>query len=63
MSQCKNCKRELSSNEIGLSRKLINKETVDYYCLDCLALKFGCERKKLEEIIERCKCQGCLLFC
>lgn len=62
MSCCKTCKKELSSDEIGLSRKLINKETADYYCIDCLSLTFNCEKEKLEGVIERCKKSGCLLF-
>ena len=36
--QCYVCGKEnLSKDEIGLTKKLINKKAVSFYCIDCLA--------------------------
>ncbi len=62
MSQCQKCKRDLSPNEIGLTKKLINRGATEYYCIDCLAELFNCEVPLLEKKIEHFKKQGCALF-
>lgn len=62
MSQCKNCKRNLVPDEIGLTKKLINRGTTEFYCIDCLAGIFNCDVPLLQKKIEQFKKQGCALF-
>lgn len=62
----KNCyvcgKEALSKNEIGLTQKLLSKETKTFYCLDCLADYLEVDAEFLLTKIEEFKSQGCDLF-
>ncbi|HBV68273.1 MAG TPA: hypothetical protein DEF04_08875 [Clostridiales bacterium] len=62
----KNCyvceKENLSKNEIGLTIKLLNKNTKYFYCLDCLAEYLEVDTELLLEKVEEFKEQGCPLF-
>ena len=62
MSSCKKCGKELTGNDIGLTKKLINRGSVKFMCIDCIAEKFNCPRELLEEKIEQFKAAGCTLF-
>ncbi len=62
MSECKECKKTLTPNEIGLTKKLINRGSTEFYCIDCLAEMFKCDTALLEKKIEQFKKQGCVLF-
>lgn len=62
MSRCKSCDKELTGNEIGLTKKLINRGLTEFYCISCLAEKFNCDVPLLETKIEQFKKQGCTLF-
>lgn len=62
MSLCIECKRELDKNDIGLSKKLINRGLTEFYCIDCLSAKFDCPKEILEQKIEQFKKSGCVLF-
>lgn len=62
MNTCINCGRELCGNDIGLTKKLINRGATDFFCIDCLAEKFDCSRELLEEKIKQFKSSGCTLF-
>lgn len=62
MSECKNCKKTLTPNEIGLTKKLINRGSTEFYCMDCLAEIFKCDKPLLEKKIEQFRKQGCVLF-
>ena len=55
-------KEHLSRNEIGLTKKLLDKEAVRFYCLDCLAEYLEVETEFLLAKIEEFKEQGCDLF-
>lgn len=59
---CCDCARQLKRDEVALSRKLIDVDTQDFYCLDCLAEFIGCTKQDLEEKIQEFKEQGCTLF-
>lgn len=59
---CRRCKRELTPDEIGLTKKLVNRGSQVYYCLDCLADGFQVTRADLEEKIRYFKEMGCTLF-
>lgn len=64
--EVRNCyvcgKKQLSKNEIGLTKKLINKKTVSFYCIDCLADYLEVTTEELEAKIEEFKEEGCTLF-
>lgn len=62
MSGCKNCGKKLVPNEIGLTKKLINRGSTEFYCMDCLAEMFKCDKELLERKIEQFRKQGCVLF-
>lgn len=62
MSNCKKCGKELSGNDIGLTKKLINRGSTEFLCIDCIAEKFDCTKELLEEKIRQFKETGCTLF-
>lgn len=56
------CGRELSADEIGLHKKMINRGSTEFMCITCLAAFFHCEEKLLEQKIQQFREQGCMLF-
>ncbi len=62
-TDCAYCGSEkLSSDEIGLNRKIIHRQIERMMCLTCMAAYFETTEKELEEKIEEFKRQGCALF-
>ena len=59
---CSECGKELTRNETGISRKLINRATTVFYCLDCLSHIYDLSKEQLEELIEHFRRSGCTLF-
>jgi len=59
---CYTCGRPLTSNEEGLSRKLINRGTDKLYCYACLSKSFRVPEEKLREMVVRFREAGCTLF-
>lgn len=59
---CMKCGKALSGNDVGLTKKLINRGSTEFMCIDCLAEKFNCSRELLEKKIEQFKASGCTLF-
>jgi len=55
-------KENLSKNEIGLTKKLFDKNTKRLYCLNCLAEYLEVDTEFLLEKVEEFKTQGCTLF-
>ena len=55
-------KSPLSKDEIGITKKLIDKKTVNFYCLPCLAEYFEVDEEELIAKIEEFKNEGCTLF-
>jgi predicted nucleic-acid-binding Zn-ribbon protein len=55
-------KTPLTKDEIGLTKKLIDKKTTKFYCLSCLAEYFEVEVDELLAKIEEFKNEGCTLF-
>ena len=55
-------KTPLTKDEIGLTKKLIDKKTTKFYCLSCLAEYFEVEIDELLAKIEEFKNEGCTLF-
>lgn len=62
MSTCKKCGRELNGNDIGLTKKLINRGSTEFLCINCIAEKFDCSKELIEEKIKQFKAAGCTLF-
>lgn len=62
MSNCKKCGKELSGNDIGLTKKLINRGSTEFLCINCIAEKFDCSKELLEEKIKQFQESGCTLF-
>ncbi|MCX5813952.1 MAG: hypothetical protein NT178_15605 [Proteobacteria bacterium] len=61
--RCYVCGREaLSKNEIGLTKKLLDKESKRFYCVDCLAEYLEVDTEFLLAKVEELKEQGCDLF-
>lgn len=55
-------KTPLTKNEIGLTKKLINKTAISFYCIDCLAEYLEVTTEELEAKVEEFKEEGCTLF-
>ena len=59
---CCDCGKKLKKDEIALTRKLIDSDAENFYCLDCMAENIGCTVEDLKEKIVEFKEQGCTLF-
>lgn len=59
---CVKCGKQLGGDDIGLTKKLINRGATEFMCIDCLAEKFNCSRELLEKKIEQFRASGCTLF-
>lgn len=64
--ECQSCyvcgKEKLSKNEIGLTKKILDKNAKCFYCLYCLAEYLEVDTDFLLEKVEEFKMQGCTLF-
>jgi len=61
--KCYICGKEyLNKNEIGLTKKLLEKDTYRFYCFDCLAEYLEVNVEFLLAKVEEFKEQGCELF-
>lgn len=60
--QCYQCGKELSYNEIGLHKKLVNRGSTQFLCIKCLGKEFRVSEELLRQKIEDFKQMGCLLF-
>jgi hypothetical protein len=55
-------KDALSKNEIGLTKKLLDKNSKQFHCIDCLAEYLEIDTEFLLAKVEEFKEQGCKLF-
>lgn len=55
-------KTPLSKDEVGLTKKLIDKKPDKFYCLSCLAEYLEVTEEELQDKIEEFKDEGCTLF-
>ena len=55
-------KTPLTKDEIGLTKKLINKKATSFYCLSCLAEYLEVTEEELLAKVEEFKNEGCMLF-
>ncbi len=59
---CIRCSAALTRDEIGLTKKLINRGCTEFMCYDCLAKHFDVTVTLLREKVEQFREMGCLLF-
>lgn len=59
---CCECEKKLVKDEIALTKKLIDPESQEFYCIPCMAEYLGCTEQDLKEKIQEFKEQGCTLF-
>jgi len=59
---CVSCNKNISRDEVALSQKLLGREIVEFFCIDCLAEFLECDRDDLIVKIQEFKEQGCTLF-
>ena len=62
MYKCFKCEKELSSDEIGIYKKLVNRGAESFLCIECTAAHFEVSVSDLEEKIKQYKKMGCTLF-
>jgi biotin operon repressor len=60
--QCTDCDKQLMKDEVAISKKMLGRNIVAFFCLDCLATELDCEREDLEIKIQEFREQGCSLF-
>lgn len=60
--KCIKCQKELSNDEIGLHKKLVNRGAKEFMCMNCLGKYFKITPSQLEEKIMYFKNSGCTLF-
>ena len=62
MSKCIKCGKEITNNEVGLTKKLINRSATEYMCIECMAKYFDVSVERLNEKVEEFISAGCTLF-
>ena len=62
MCNCMKCNRQLTSDEIGLFKKLVNRGSQQFMCLSCMSEYFEVSEAALSKKIEEYKKIGCTLF-
>lgn len=62
MACCKKCKKELTYNEIGATKKFINRNCKEFFCRECLADWLNIAPEIVDEKIEQFKAAHCTLF-
>ena len=62
MEKCMKCARELTKDEIGLHKKMINRGSTEFMCIHCLAGFFKCSEELLYKKMEEFRKMGCMLF-
>lgn len=62
MSNCKECGRILTTNEIGISMRLLGRDGRQLMCRECLARDLKVDPELIDRKIEQFKQLGCPLF-
>ena len=63
MAICYVCGKDpLSKDEVGLTKKLIDKKAKKFYCIECLAAYLEVTEEELNNKLEEFKDEGCILF-
>ena len=59
---CKQCGAPLTHDEVGLTKKLINRGCTEYLCYGCMASHFQVTVELLREKVRQFREMGCTLF-
>lgn len=59
---CLTCGKELTNDDIGFHKKMINRGATEFCCIECLSEYFGIPVEKSYDMIERFRSSGCTLF-
>ena len=59
---CMQCGQRVSRDEIGLTKKLINRGTTKWLCCSCLSRHFDVSVDVLKRKVEEFREMGCTLF-
>lgn len=62
MSACQFCDKKLSTNEIGISMRLLGRDGKRLLCRDCLARDLKIDPSLIDKKIEQFRQSGCPLF-
>lgn len=62
MSKCAVCGKELTRDETGITKKLVNRGTETFFCKSCLAARLKISVEDIDRLIESFKNAGCSLF-
>ena len=60
--RCRACGRELTEDEVAVTKKLLNRGAVSFFCVDCLAAYFAVTPQDIRERIAYFRRMGCTLF-
>ena len=60
--RCKTCGAPLDRDDIGATKKLVNRGATSFYCVGCLAKFFSVEESLIRRKIEEFRHAGCTLF-
>lgn len=59
---CLTCGKELTNDDIGFHKKMVNRGAEEFCCIECLSEYFGITVEKAHDMIERFRSSGCSLF-
>jgi hypothetical protein len=59
---CASCGCALSADEVAVTKKLVNRGAVSFYCVNCLAAYFEVTPDDIRERIAYFRASGCTLF-
>ena len=62
MPECRLCRAPLTRDEIGLTKKLVNRGCTECLCYACLAEHFDVTVEELRRKVEEFREMGCTLF-
>lgn len=62
MHVCISCGGKLSYNDIGATKKFINRASTEFLCISCLCEQLHIPKERMLQKIEHFKRQGCTLF-
>ncbi|MCR5693565.1 MAG: hypothetical protein K6G89_01160 [Clostridia bacterium] len=61
-SVCAKCGAPLGKDDAGATRKFIDRDAEEFFCMRCLCSGLGCTESFLRSRIEFLRENGCLLF-
>lgn len=62
MEVCQSCAKSLSTNEIGISMRLLGRDGRNLFCRECLARELKIDPALVDKKIEQFRKMGCPLF-